>query len=72
MEHQGPLSGKTVGDVASQYACGVAQHPCGSSPPALFPPSDRKLEPGDNVVLQGPFESLDRLKQRREASLGRD
>jgi Trk K+ transport system NAD-binding subunit len=62
---EGPLGGKTVGEVMSEFHFGVVQRKPPSRAAELFPPPATPLEDGDEVLVQGPFEAL--LEMRRKA-----
>jgi len=55
---KGPLCGKTVADIMREYEAGVVEHRSGETPPRLFPPPDTRLQPGDQILVQGAFERL--------------
>jgi len=54
----GPFAGKTVGQVMTEFGCGVAElrRPGGDS--RLFPPPNEVFRAKDEVLLQGPFKML--------------
>jgi voltage-gated potassium channel len=60
----GPLAGATVGQVMTKLGCGVAEICRGDASPQLFPPPDAALCAGDQLLVQGPFNALNSLRQR--------
>jgi Trk K+ transport system NAD-binding subunit len=59
----GPLCSKTVGHVLVELGFGVVERRAKSGAAKLFPHPDTRLEPGDELLVQGPFESLKKLKR---------
>lgn len=59
----GPLANKTIAEVTSRFACGVIRHQRGDTPATMYPHGDHKLIPGDHVILQGPLETFDSLRE---------
>lgn len=59
----GPLDGKTVGQVMDDMACGVARVSSGNEPARVFPPPNTLLKVDDDLLVQGPFETLSELKR---------
>lgn len=60
----GPLSGKTVGEVMAAHGVAlVERRPAGGSA-RLFPPPAMRLEAGDELLVQGPFEVLTLLRSK--------
>jgi len=64
VQSDGPLLGKTVGEVMSDMSCAVVELRSGTAPARLFPPPDVELQPGDELLVQGPFETLSALRER--------
>ncbi len=60
----GPLVHKTVSEVMSDHRVMVVEHRRGNDQPAVCPDPDLQLEPGDGLILQGPVNTLDRLRQQ--------
>jgi Trk K+ transport system NAD-binding subunit len=60
----GPLDGKTVSDILCRYGFGVVDHRPTQGKVRLFPPPNTRLSPGDQLVVQGPFEALTALKKQ--------
>ena len=58
----GPLDGKTVGQVLTEMGCGVTRISSGGEPARIFPPPNTALKVGDDLLVQGPFETLAKLK----------
>lgn len=61
---EGPLGGRTVGDVIEQYRFGVVQRRPRKGPPELFPSPVTRLEEGDELLVQGPFDALLELRRK--------
>jgi Trk K+ transport system NAD-binding subunit len=59
---EGPLCGKTVATVTREFGIGVVEHRRGAAAPTVCPDPDTALEAGDGLMLQGPLESLQRLR----------
>jgi len=57
----GPFAGKSVGEVMSRWQCGVAEVRDGAGRSRLFPAPDAVLQPGDEVLLQGAFDTLTKV-----------
>ena len=49
----------------SEFGCGVAKLKNDQNGTTLFPASDLTLQPGDTIVVQGPYETMISLKERR-------
>lgn len=64
----GALAGKTIGDITRIYGFGVVRHKNGSGT-TFFPLSDRRLESGDELLVQAPFRAVLEL-QKRGITLG--
>ncbi len=60
----GPLCGKSVGDVMVEYGFGVAERRPKDEPAVLFPPPSTELLAGDEILVQGPFKDLQALKNK--------
>lgn len=60
----GPLCHKTIGDIQAELGFGVAQVTSAGGETKLFPPSATRLGPGDELLVQGPYDDLVTLKQR--------
>ncbi|MCP4250357.1 MAG: hypothetical protein GY778_25215 [bacterium] len=60
----GPLCNKTVGEVLGDHGFGIVERRRPSGEPELFPPADTRLQPGDALLVQGPFDELTALKHR--------
>ncbi len=58
----GPLDGKTIGQVMNEMGCGVARISSGAEPARIFPPPNTALKVGDDVLMQGPFNTPVKLK----------
>ncbi len=64
----GPLCGKTVGQAMAAFSFGIVEHRSPGGPPRLFPTPDVKLQDGDELLVQGAFETLMELKSRAVAA----
>ncbi len=56
---RGPLDGLTVGEILERHGLSILKRL--SDQPALFPGPSTRVAPGDELLLQGPFETLARL-----------
>jgi Trk K+ transport system NAD-binding subunit len=56
---RGPLDGLTVAETLERHGLSILKRTSGES--SLFPAPSTRLAPGDELLLQGPFESLARL-----------
>ncbi len=59
-----PLCGRTVGEVMSDYGFAILQRRSPGQPPRLVPPPDLRLEAGDELLVQGTFQSLSAVRDR--------
>jgi Trk K+ transport system NAD-binding subunit len=66
VQPNGPLAARTVGQVMQELSCGVIEWKRPGQPERLFPTAETKLLPGDEVLLQGPYETVTRLRRRAE------
>ncbi|MCI0629583.1 MAG: NAD-binding protein [Phycisphaerales bacterium] len=57
----GPLTGKTISSLTTEFGLGAVEHHRPPDSPRLFPPPDLQLQPGDGVILQGPLHTLNKL-----------
>ena len=57
----GPLAGMTVGEVLAKHGFAVVRHCPSGERAALFPKPDVRLNVGDEVMVQGPFDGLARI-----------
>lgn len=64
----GPLAGKTVGEAIEAYSVGVTEHRPVGGAKRLFPPPRTPLQAGDEVLLQGTFDTLGKLRAAAAAS----
>jgi Trk K+ transport system NAD-binding subunit len=60
----GPLCHLTVGDVLAHYGFSVVRHRPADGEAKLFPPPATRLTRGDELLVQGPFETLIELKKK--------
>ncbi len=58
----GPLAGKTVGQIMTDLGCGVTRLRSGREDPRLFPSPDTRVKAGDELLVQGPFSTMAKLK----------
>lgn len=63
----GPLCGKTVAAVMSEFGVVVLERWPRGGTTALMPPPDTRLDDGDKLLVQGTFERLSRLRQQTPA-----
>ena len=56
------LAGKTVAQVMTEFGVGVIQHRPRDGAPRLMPVPETRLAAGDEVLLQGAFDALGRLR----------
>ena len=63
----GPLCGRTVAQLQSELGFGVTQYRPREGGSRLFPPAETVLRPGDEVLVQGPYDELVALKSGRMA-----
>ena len=54
----------TIAEVMERHQVGVLEHQRGTDPPRLYPPPSIKLEPGDQVLLQGRYQDVEALIPR--------
>lgn len=54
----GGLAGRTIGQIISTRGVGVVEHRPRGGAAKLFPPVETKVEPGDELLVQGVFEML--------------
>ncbi|MBT8487064.1 MAG: NAD-binding protein, partial [Phycisphaerae bacterium] len=62
VRHDGPLGGKTVAEVMREHGVMVVRLERTTGEPNVCPSPDLRLEPGDGVLLQGPVETIERLR----------
>ncbi|USN99784.1 MAG: NAD-binding protein [Phycisphaeraceae bacterium] len=69
----GPLSGQTVGQVMDAHEVAVVEHKPGGREEGsrIYPPTTVLLEPGDELLVQGPFEVLSEMVGSNQAVSGR-
>jgi Trk K+ transport system NAD-binding subunit len=60
----GPLCGCRIGDLARTRGLGVVEHRRPGLDPRLCPDPDTVLEAGDGIVLQGPIDTLQALRDQ--------
>lgn len=65
VRHDGPLCDMTVGDVLREYSFSIVEQRAADARPRLFPPPDARLKPGDQLIVQGPYDAL--MSLRRES-----
>lgn len=58
----GPLHGRTIGAIMSELGFSVLHRRSTTGPPQVCPPPETRLEAGDEVILQGPFDKLRSLR----------
>jgi len=57
----GPLAGLTVTDVLTRYGFSVVRHRPRDGTAAIFPNPQTRLGSGDEVLIQGAFDSLEKI-----------
>lgn len=57
----GPLAGRTVGDLVRAHGIGIVERRPAVGAPKLFPAPETMIYAGDVVLVQGPFDVLERL-----------
>ncbi len=62
----GPLFGRTVADVLREYGFGIVERRPATGAPQLFPPPETRLDDGDELVVQGAYEALMKLRKRSD------
>lgn len=60
----GPLCDKTIADVMATYGVSVVRRRPAGGPPQLIPSSDTHLVDGDELLVQGTFDVLTRLREQ--------
>lgn len=60
------IAGMTVGELLSRHGVSVVQQTRGASPKRLFPPPEMRLERGDELLLQGAFDVMMKLRGSRD------
>jgi voltage-gated potassium channel len=60
------LCNKTIASVMEEYRVGVLEHRRGDGEKELFPAPSLELEAGDQILLQGHFEDVERLVPRED------
>jgi len=58
---EGPLEGRTVGEVMREYGVTIVKRRRGDAEPQLFPPPEAALTADDRLLVQGPYDHLRRL-----------
>ncbi len=58
----GPMCGKTVGDILTRYGFSIMEWRRPGQRPVLFPPAETRLDEDDKIVLQGLFENISVLR----------
>ena len=61
---KGPLCGLTVADVLERFGFGIVEYQPKDGPPRLYPPPGTKLGAEDRLIVQGPYEALEELRQQ--------
>lgn len=62
----GPLINRTVGEIVEQHHVVVIEHQPQNDQSRLFPPPSVRLIVGDEVLVQGTYESMIRLKKQAD------
>lgn len=58
-----PLAGLTIGDVLTRFGFSVVRHRPRSGSASVFPNPQTRLSPGDELLIQGPFDALGRIQR---------
>ena len=64
VRQDGPLCGATVADTMRAHRIGVLEHRRPSGATTICPDPDLVLEPGDGLMLQGPIDRLEELRNQ--------
>lgn len=68
VQERGPFTEKSVGRVMTEFGVSVTQYsPASGGSPRLFPPPDTLLQPKDHLLVQAPYETIQKL---RAAAMG--
>jgi Trk K+ transport system NAD-binding subunit len=59
----GPFCDKSVGEILVEHACSVVEHRPKNAPGRVFPGPDARVMPGDEILVQGTFDELTRLRR---------
>ncbi len=59
----GPLCQKTVSEIMSAHGVGIVERRDASGTTHLMPPPDVQLQPNDELIVQGPYETLESLRE---------
>ncbi len=68
VRHGGPFEGKSVGQVMKQLASSVVELHASGAAPVLFPDPNTVLQPGDRLLVQGPYEVVSKFHDLVPAS----
>ena len=63
VREDGPLCGKTVGDILIEHGFGVVERRSRQEAGRLFPTPDTRLLEGDEILVQGPFDKLAQMQK---------
>ena len=72
VEPDGPFRGITVGDVMRRHGLGVVKRRPRDGEINLFPSPETRIEEGDSLLVQGPFDVLAELRRKTAAANARD
>lgn len=67
VQAEGPLGSKTIAEVMSEYGVNVVERQPWGGGSVLFPPPDTMLQGGDELLVQGKFETLSALREETKA-----
>jgi len=62
VKENGPLCNRTVGGILVDLGFSVVEQRPRSAPGCLFPPPDTKIVAGDEILVQGPYNKLAKLR----------
>ncbi|MCG3136630.1 MAG: hypothetical protein HJJLKODD_00465 [Phycisphaerae bacterium] len=60
----GPLQGRTISQLMKDFTLGVVELKRPTGEVRLFPPPEQLLQPGDELVVQGPYDKLEQLRSQ--------
>ncbi len=63
VRQDGPLCDRTVADLMTECGFVVIKHRAKDEMVTMFPPPDTRLQDGDRLVVQGPFDTLSQLRK---------
>lgn len=67
VQAEGPLSDRTIGEVMTEFGVNVVERQPWGGGSDLFPPPDTKLHSGDELLVQGKFDTLSEMREKTKA-----